>query len=217
MPAPPAAWAELPFFRDQWPTIEAKLIAEPDWLPGPDRLFAALALTPPESVRVVLLGQDPYPTPGHAMGLAFSVAENVPPPRSLANIFMEMDSDLGGRPASGDLSHWARQGVLMLNTALSVRTGEAGSHAGWGWEQLAIQAVQHAQRGSSLAFLLWGNHAKKALKGLPRTQDLVLSSAHPSPLSARRGFFGSRPFSQINAWLAHHDETPIDWIGPQIG
>ena len=186
----PAAWAELPFFRQDWPTIAARL-RDRDWLPGPARVFAALELTPPEQVRVVILGQDPYPTPGHANGLAFSVTPETALPRSLKNIYAEMRDDLGTAPPNGDLSHWARQGVLLLNTSLSVLPGQAGAHAKWGWEKLARQAVARAQAERPLAFILWGAHAQKALAGLPRPQDLVIESAHPSPLSARRGFFGS--------------------------
>ncbi|SCY60820.1 uracil-DNA glycosylase [Paracoccus tibetensis] len=211
--AAPAAWSHLPFFQADWPALAARLEAAPGWLPGPARLFAALEATPPAAVRVVILGQDPYPTPGHANGLAFSVTPETPLPRSLANIFAELRDDLGACPATGDLSQWAAQGVLLLNTALSVAPGTAGAHAGWGWDRLARQAVAEAQRHGPLAFLLWGNHARKALAGLPRAQDLVIATAHPSPLSARRGFFGSRPFSRINAWLAAQDRPPIDWTG----
>ena len=206
----PQAWADLAFFRDDWPAIAARL-RDQDWLPGPERVFAALALTPPEAARVVILGQDPYPTPGHANGLAFSVAPQTPLPRSLKNIYAEMRDDLGAAPANGDLSHWARQGVLLLNTSLSVLPGQAGVHAKWGWDRLARQAVARAQAARPLAFILWGAHAQKALAGLPRPQDLVIETAHPSPLSAQRGFFGSRPFSRVNDWLRGRGDMPIDW------
>ncbi|MFT4014019.1 MAG: uracil-DNA glycosylase [Paracoccus sp. (in: a-proteobacteria)] len=206
----PEAWADLPFFRDDWPGIHARLSGR-DWLPGPEQVFAALALTPPETARAVILGQDPYPTPGHADGLAFSVTPDTALPRSLRNIYAEMQGDLGAAPVNGDLSGWARQGVLLLNTSLSVPPGQAGAHAKWGWQKLARQAVARAQARRPLAFILWGAHAQKALAGLPRPQDLVIESAHPSPLSARRGFLGSRPFSRVNAWLAARGEAPIDW------
>lgn len=209
---PPEAWAHLSFFRDSWPAIQTRL-AGSDFLPGPQAIFRALQILPPQAVRVVILGQDPYPTPGHADGLAFSVTPETALPRSLSNIFKEMDSDLDTRPTNGDLSHWARQGVLLLNTSLSVPPGAAGAHARWGWDKLAAQAVTEAQRHRPLAFILWGNHAQKALSDLTRPSDLVIASAHPSPLSARRGFFGSRPFSQVNAWLAARGEAPIDWAG----
>jgi len=208
--AVPRAWADLPFFQQDWPTIAARL-QECGWLPGPARVFAALELTPPEQVRVVILGQDPYPTPGHANGLAFSVTPETALPRSLKNIYAELREDIGAAPPNGDLSDWARQGVLLLNTSLSVLPGQAGAHAKWGWEKLARQAVARAQRQRPLAFILWGAHAQKALAGLPRPQDLVIESAHPSPLSARRGFFGSRPFSRVNDWLRVRGEPVIDW------
>lgn len=213
-PAPPALWAHLPFFASHWPGIRDRLADLGDWLPGPARLFAALEASPPEAVRVVILGQDPYPTPGHANGLAFSVAPDIALPRSLRNIFAEMRDDIGTAPENGDLSHWARQGVLLLNTALSVPAGNANAHAKWGWDRLARQAVAEAQKHGPLAFVLWGGHAQKALAGLPRDGDLVIASAHPSPLSARRGFFGSRPFSRVNDWLVAQGRTPIDWTRP---
>lgn len=206
----PAPWADLPFFRDDWPAIAARL-RDRDWLPGPGRVFAALALTPPAAARVVILGQDPYPTPGHANGLAFSVTPETALPRSLKNIFAEMRDDIGAAPPNGDLSGWARQGVLLLNTALSVLPGQAGAHATWGWDRLARQAVARAQAERPLAFVLWGAHAQKAVAGLPRDCDLVIATAHPSPLSARRGFFGSRPFSRVNDWLCARGEAPVDW------
>ena len=206
----PAPWADLPFFRDDWPAIAARL-RDRDWLPGPGRVFAALALTPPAAARVVILGQDPYPTPGHANGLAFSVTPETALPRSLKNIFAEMRDDIGAAPPNGDLSGWARQGVLLLNTALSVLPGQAGAHATWGWDRLARQAVARAQAERPLAFILWGAHAQKAVAGLPRACDLVIATAHPSPLSARRGFFGSRPFSRVNDWLCARGEAPVDW------
>ncbi len=209
---PPEAWAHLPFFVTGWPAIRARLDGS-DFLPGPDAVFRALALTPPEAARVVILGQDPYPTPGHADGLAFSVTKGTALPRSLNNIFKEMNDDLHAVPVHGDLSHWAEQGVLLLNTSLSVLPGAAGIHAKWGWAKLARQAVAEAQRHRPLAFILWGNHAQKALAGLPRPDDLLIESAHPSPLSARRGFFGSRPFSRVNDWLRDRGEAEIDWAG----
>lgn len=208
---PPAAWADLPFFVTDWPALRARLSHTDGWLPGPDSIFAALEATPPDKVRVIILGQDPYPTPGHANGLAFSVNPGIALPRSLKNIFAELRDDLGQAPTSGDLSHWAEQGVLLLNTSLSVPPGEAGAHAKWGWDRLARQAISEAQRHGPLGFLLWGAQAQKAAAGLPRAQDLVIATAHPSPLSARRGFLGSRPFSRINDWLTEQGLKPIDW------
>lgn len=207
---PPEAWADLPFFQQEWPAIRNRLAGQ-DWLPGADNVFAALQATSPAETRVVILGQDPYPTPGHANGLAFSVTAETPLPRSLRNIFAELQDDVGATPPTGDLSGWARQGVLLLNSALSVLPGQAGVHAKWGWHHLARQAVAAAQDHGPLAFLLWGNHAQKTLADLATPQDLVIATAHPSPLSARRGFFGSRPFSRINDWLVDQGRQPIDW------
>lgn len=183
--------------------------------PAPARALAALALTPLDEVRVVILGQDPYPTPGHANGLAFSYVGPAPLPRSLVNIYRERHDDLGKpAPASGDLSHWARQGVLLLNTALTVREGasKAGSHLklGWGAVTDAIIAAVSAQR-PHVVFLLWGGPAQAKRPLIDESRHLVIASAHPSPLSARRGFFGSKPFSRANAWLEAKGEPAIDW------
>ena len=207
-------WTDLPFFGDDWPDIRDRIAAEPGVVlpPAPQR-FAALAAAPPDAVRVVILGQDPYPTPGHAHGLAFSVEPDVPLPRSLRNIFAEMRSDLGAAPDSGDLRFWARQGVLLLNTALSVPAGRAGGHARIGWDRLTRQVLARLD-DRPRAFVLWGNHAQAFRPLLTRPDHLILASAHPSPLSARRGFFGSRPFSTVNNWLKSRGDTPIDWTGP---
>lgn len=210
---PPAAWAHLRFFREDWPDLQRRLADQGDWLPGPARVFAALAALTPAEVRVILLGQDPYPTPGHANGLAFSVTRQTPLPRSLVNIYKEMRDELGGAPGHGDLSHWAAQGVMLLNTVLSVPAGRPGGHAGLGWQVLTREVVAEAQRHGPRAFILWGRHAQQAVAGLPRPQDLVIMSPHPSPLSARRGFFGSRPFSRVNDWLRQTHGDQIDWLG----
>lgn len=217
IPAAPAAWAHLPFFARDWPRIAAALAAEERLIlpPAPQR-FAALDLTPPGAVRVVILGQDPYPTPGHANGLAFSVAPGVALPRSLANIFAEMRDDIGACPVNGDLSHWARQGVLLLNTSLSVPAGGASGHARLGWDRLAAEVLAEAARHPT-AFLLWGAHAQKAAQAVTGPDHLKIETAHPSPLSARRGFFGSRPFSRINDWLVERGAAPIDWAGHGMG
>jgi uracil-DNA glycosylase len=179
--------------------------------------LAALALTPLEAVRCVILGQDPYHGPGQAHGLAFSVQAGVKPPPSLVNIFKELESDLGlPRPASGDLTPWARQGVLLLNNTLTVEAGMAGSHAGRGWDAVTDACVAAvAARSEPTVFILWGSHARKKAERVPglvrNPQHLVLTSAHPSPLSAHNGFFGSRPFSQANAFLEAHGRGGIDW------
>ncbi|GGB02841.1 uracil-DNA glycosylase [Allosediminivita pacifica] len=211
---PPAAWAHLPFFTRDLPRIEAAFAAETrDILPPEPQRFAALAAVVPEDVRVVILGQDPYPTPGHAHGFAFSVEPEVRPlPRSLSNIHEELKSDLGACPADGDLRFWADQGVLLLNTALTVPAGDAGGHARLGWSRLTEEVVAELSERPR-AFLLWGNHAQKFERFISGADHLILKSPHPSPLSARRGFFGSRPFSQINDWLIAKGERPIDWTG----
>lgn len=183
--------------------------------PAPERVFAALALTPLDTVRVVILGQDPYPTPGHANGLAFSYAGPPPLPRSLVNIYRERADDLGlPAPPNGDLTAWSRQGVLLLNTALTVREGasKAGSHLllGWGAVTDAVIAAVSRER-PHVVFVLWGNPAQAKRPLIDESRHLVLASAHPSPLSARRGFFGSRPFSRANAWLSEKGQRDIDW------
>ena len=202
-------WGGLPFFRDALPEIAGQI--EGEILPPAPEVFAALELTQPEDVRVVILGQDPYPTPGHAHGLAFSVTPDVRPlPRSLNNIYKEMQDDIGACPRDGDLRPWARQGVLLLNTALTVPPGAAGGHMKLGWDQLARQVLT-ALDDRPRAFLLWGRPAQKLAAGVDPERHLKIETAHPSPLSARRGFFGSRPFSKVNNWLAARGEAGIDW------
>ena len=183
--------------------------------PPREELFTAFELTPPEAVRVVILGQDPYHEPGQAHGLAFSVRRGVKLPPSLRNIFAELQSDCDITPPdSGDLTTWARQGVFLLNSSLSVEAGRAASHKDFGWQTFTDAVVQRlAALPQPVAFVLWGAHAQKkaviaARSPYPR---LVLQAPHPSPLSAYRGFFGSRPFSQINAFLAQHGQKQIDW------
>lgn len=183
--------------------------------------LAALVLTPLDSVRCVILGQDPYHGAGQAHGLAFSVQAGVKPPPSLVNIYKELEADLGlPRAVTGDLSPWARQGVLLLNNTLTVEAGQAGSHAGRGWDAVTDAAVAAvAARAEPTVFILWGSHARKKASRVPALaralggsgHHLVLTSAHPSPLSAHNGFFGSRPFSQTNAFLEEHGRGSIDW------
>ncbi|MBF0671479.1 MAG: uracil-DNA glycosylase [Salinibacterium sp.] len=181
------------------------------YLPAGENVLRAFR-TPLEAVRVVIVGQDPYPTPGHSIGLAFAVERHVRPlPRSLVNIYRELEDDLGIPPAShGDLSAWADRGVLLLNRVLTVRPGESGSHKGWGWERVTDAALRAlAQRGGPLVAILWGRQAEAAaplLAGVP-----MITSAHPSPLSASRGFFGSRPFSRTNMLLEQQGSEGIDW------
>lgn len=183
--------------------------------PPEERTFFALTATPPERVRAVILGQDPYHEPGQAMGLAFSVPQGERLPPSLRNIFTELHADLGlPQPSGGDLTPWAERGVLLLNTVLTVGRGAANSHAAWGWQRFtdAVLAAM-AALPQPVAFVLWGGHAQKkaALAADSPYPRLVLQAPHPSPLSAYRGFFGSRPFSKINAFLEASGSRAIDW------
>jgi len=213
----PTPWVHLPFFENHWPDLQRDLAQETRAvLPPENQIFAALEACPPPHTRVLILGQDPYPTSGHAHGLAFSAANVRPLPRSLNNIFKEMQDDLGGVPASGDLHHWARQGVLLLNTALTVPAGEAGGHMRLGWAPLIDEILAEIDQRPH-ALLLWGKPAQKRGARLTHPAHLRIETAHPSPLSARRGFFGARPFSRVNDWLREKGETPIDWIGAQDG
>lgn len=184
------------------------------YLPAGEHVLRAFTI-PLEEVRVLVVGQDPYPTPGHAIGLSFAVAPHVRPlPRSLTNIHRELVDDLGlPQPSNGDLSPWARQGVMLLNRCLTVRPGAPASHQGRGWEAVTDRAIEVlAARGGPLVAILWGRQARNlapALGEVPR-----IESAHPSPLSARNGFFGSRPFSRTNELLTRQGADPIDWSLP---
>ena len=180
----------------------------------PGRLiFNAFDLCPLDKVKVVIIGQDPYHEPGQAHGLCFSVNDGVVFPPSLRNIFKEISDDLGTpAPVSGDLSRWARQGVLLLNATLTVRAGQAGSHQGKGWETFTDAVIRELNAGrDGLVFILWGGYAKRKGEIIDQNRHLVLSSAHPSPLSAYNGFFGNHHFSKTNEWLISHRQTPIEW------
>lgn len=181
------------------------------YLPAGDRVLRAFA-EPFDGVRVLIVGQDPYPTPGHPIGLSFAVDADVRPlPRSLGNIYRELHDDLGIAPAPhGDLSSWSAQGVMLLNRVLTVAPGSPGSHRGWGWEQITEHAIRAlVARDAPLVAILWGKDAAGLQPLLGQTP--VIASAHPSPLSARRGFFGSRPFSRANDLLAGLGARPVDW------
>ncbi len=205
------AWADLQFFSVDWPTIKDALARETNPVLPPDSVrFAALERTQPEDTRVVILGQDPYPTPGHANGLAFSVTPDTPLPKSLRNIFQELLTDTGGSPDNGDLGHWADQGVLLLNTALSVPAGSAGGHSKLGWQKLTSEVLA-CLSNSPRAFLLWGKHAQAYRSDISGDFHLFVETAHPSPLSAYRGFFGSQPFTRVNVWLEANGQEPIRW------
>lgn len=191
--------------------IRAERSAGREVLPRADLVFRAFR-RPFADVRALVVGQDPYPTPGHAVGLSFAVDRDVRPiPRSLGNIYRELQDDVGVvPPAHGDLSCWADQGVMLLNRVLTVSPGQAASHRGWGWESVTDQAIRAlAGRGGPLVAILWGAQARSLSPLL--TGVACLESAHPSPLSARRGFFGSRPFSRANEHLVSQGADPIDW------
>lgn len=207
-----AAQREEKYFRDLLGFVEAERGAGPVHPPG-DKVLAALELTPLESVRVVILGQDPYHGPGQANGLAFSVNQGTAVPPSLRNIHRELHDDTGlPVPGHGDLTPWARRGVLLLNTTLTVREGRAGSHHGRGWETLTDAVITLLDgRDEPTVFVLWGAHARTKKALVTNTAHSVIESAHPSPLSARNGFFGSRPFSRANAFLAAAGREGVDW------
>lgn len=201
-------------------------VAMQDWLsaerashrvfPPESEVFAALRATPLHATKVVILGQDPYHGEGQANGLCFSVARGVRVPPSLRNILTELRDDVGvDTPAHGDLSAWARNGVLLLNTTLTVREGNAGSHRGRGWETFTDRIIGTVnERTERTVFLLWGNHAREKRRLITNPVHFVHESAHPSPLSARNGFFGSRPFSRANDALTAAGIAPVDWALP---
>ncbi|WP_457254732.1 uracil-DNA glycosylase [Pedococcus sp. P5_B7] len=194
--------------------LRGEVAAGRGYLPAGKHVLRAFE-RPLDDVRVLIVGQDPYPTPGHAVGLSFSVAPDVRPvPRSLVNIYTELESDLGiQRPASGDLSPWADQGVLLLNRVLTVAPGKPASHRGKGWESVTAAAiVALVERGGPLVAILWGRDARNLVPHLPGIP--AIESAHPSPLSAHSGFFGSKPFSRANDLLAQQGAAPIDWSLP---
>jgi len=184
--------------------------------PDSKHCFNALNSTPLGNVRVVILGQDPYHGPGQAHGLCFSVRPDVPPPPSLVNIFKEIESDLGIVPPDhGCLQPWAEQGVLLLNSVLTVVQGQAGAHQGKGWETFTDRVIETVNRkGDGVVFLLWGNYARKKGRHIDRSRHLVLEGPHPSPLSSYRGFFGCKHFSRANEWLRGQGHAPVCWALP---
>ncbi|NJK79889.1 MAG: uracil-DNA glycosylase [Chloroflexaceae bacterium] len=186
--------------------------------PPKRQVFTALELTPYDQVRVLILGQDPYHGPSQAHGLCFSVLPGVPAPPSLVNIFKELHDDVGCFvPNNGYLVPWAEQGILLLNAVLTVRAGQANAHKDKGWEVFTDRVIQAVSaRAAPVVFVLWGNYARKKVKLIDTTRHTIVQSAHPSPLSARNGFFGSRPFSAINRILEQHGSTPIDWQIPHL-
>lgn len=201
-----------PYYKHLYETIKKEYQTRVIY-PDADDIFNAFSFTPLNRVKVVILGQDPYHGRGQAHGLCFSVKKGVEVPPSLVNIYQELHDDLGCRiPEHGCLTKWAEQGVLMLNTVLTVRAHQANSHRGIGWEEFtdaAIRALNGQDR--PIVFILWGSPAQRKEKMLTNPNHLILKAPHPSPLSAYRGFFGSRPFSQTNAFLEEHGVAPVDW------
>lgn len=214
-------WAEAlarvePNIRAMGDFLRAELAAGRRYLPAGDRIFRAFE-APLADVRVLIVGQDPYPTPGHPIGLSFAVERDVRPlPRSLQNIYLEREADLGIPPSDhGDLSAWQSQGVMLLNRALTVAPGAPASHRGKGWEEITMCAIEAlVERGGPLVAILWGRDARSLAPMLTEGGVSVIESAHPSPLSARRGFFGSRPFSRANALLRDRGVSEVDWATP---
>ena len=215
----PPDWRELladefekPYFK-KLETYVAQEVASQTVYPSVSHIFAAFKRTPVNQVKVLLLGQDPYHGEGQAHGLSFSVLPGTPFPPSLRNIFKELKSDLGCEiPKSGDLGAWADQGVLLLNAVLTVRAGAAASHKSQGWEKFTDAVIRKvSEHQAHVVFLLWGNYAKKKRPLIDERKHRVIEGIHPSPLSANGGFFGSKPFSAINAVLEAWGESPIDW------
>ena len=180
--------------------------------PAPQNIFNAFNLCPLDRVKVVIIGQDPYHEPGQAHGLCFSVLPPTPVPPSLQNIYKEIEADLGRKSVTnGDLTHWADQGVLLLNSTLTVQAHMASSHAKHGWEEFTDAVVRVLAAREGIVYMLWGGYAQKKAQFVNTEKNLVLKSAHPSPLSVYRGFYGNRHFSQANEYLAKHGKTPIEW------
>ena len=202
--------------KDYWDSLEEfvlELPEEPPTFPPRELIFNAFHQTRYHDVKVVILGQDPYHNDGQAHGLSFSVPRGVSLPPSLRNIYRELEDDLGASPGlDGDLHHWAKQGVLLLNTVLTVEAHQPHSHRKKGWEDFTDAVIQKlVERESPIAFVLWGKPAQKKKDLILIPPHCIIESAHPSPLSARRGFFGSRPFSKINDWLNEQSQSPIQW------
>lgn len=204
------------FDKPYWSELQQFVQTERDRhtvYPGRDEVFAALHLTPLAEVKVLILGQDPYHGPGQAHGLCFSVRTGTRPPPSLQNIFTELHDDLGiERPATGDLTPWARQGVLLLNATLTVRASQAASHQGKGWETFTDEVIRAVDgKPERVVFILWGNSARRKRALIDTSRHVIIESPHPSPLSAHRGFFGSKPFSRANDALVAAGRDPVDW------
>jgi uracil-DNA glycosylase len=207
---------EQPYMTELREFLVAEVAAGRRFYPPADKVFNALALTPFDAVRVVILGQDPYHGAGQAMGLCFSVPTGVRPPPSLQNIHAELETDLGlARPSTGDLTLWAERGVLLLNAVLTVSPGRPASHAGKGWERFTDRAIRElSERQEGVVFLLWGRYAQQKGAVVDTARHHVLTAAHPSPHSASNGFFGCRHFSRTNALIEAAGREPVDWHLP---
>jgi uracil-DNA glycosylase len=204
------------FNSPYWHTLQDFVVSERSQyqvFPAPENVFNALELTSFAQTHVVILGQDPYHEPGQAHGLAFSVQDGTRIPPSLRNIYKELSNDIGCEiPIRGDLTSWAQQGVLLLNTTLTVRSGQAASHQGHGWEQFTDHIIRElSDKTETIVFILWGASSRKKVSLINSQRHLIIESAHPSPLSARHGFFGSRPFSRANTALKENGREPINW------
>lgn len=211
-------WHDLPFFTEHRDVEMFNLVQKDRQsgirvLPDDDKIYNALAFTPLLSVKVVILGQDPYPNAQHAMGLSFSIPETCHDiPMSLRNIFKELHSDVGVTKPNGSLVGWAHQGVLLLNACLTLQEGRSNSHQGKGWEKLTKEMIATINTTKQhVVFILWGGFAQKLGKDIDPTRHCIIKSVHPSPLSAHSGFFGSKPFSQTNTYLRTHGLAEIDW------
>lgn len=203
---------KAPYFQDLSNFVKSEY-QKTTVYPHPKNIFRAFDLCPVDKVKVVILGQDPYHGPNQAHGLCFSVKDPVPPPPSLVNIYKELSTDVGKAiPQTGDLSHWAKQGVLLLNATLTVRAHQAGSHQKKGWEQFTDAAIKYlSDNREDLVFLLWGKYAQDKGQVIDKKKHLILKAPHPSPLSAHSGFFGCQHFSKTNTYLMLHGHDPIDW------
>jgi uracil-DNA glycosylase len=200
------------YFRNLTDFVRDEYMSGQAVYPAPKNIFNAFNLCPIDKVRVVIIGQDPYHEPGQAHGLCFSVLPPTAIPPSLVNIYKEIESDLGRKSVTnGDLTHWAEQGVLLLNSTLTVRAHAAASHAGHGWEEFTDAVIRAIAQRENIVYMLWGGYAQKKAAIVDASKNLVLKSVHPSPLSAYRGFFGCKHFSQANEYLSKHGCAPIEW------
>lgn len=204
---------EKDYFKSLTEFVRSEYLSGKTIYPAAKNIFNAFNLCPLDKVRVVIIGQDPYHEPGQAHGLCFSVESGTDLPPSLINIYKEIESDIGHKSkTNGDLTYWANQGVLLLNSTLTVRVHAAASHVGHGWETFTDAVIKTvAQNRKNIVYMLWGSFAQNKAAIVDKNQNLVLCSAHPSPLSAYRGFFGNNHFSRANEYLVAHGQTPIDW------